>query len=104
MALGQIALKRGSTLRLQLTFNEDTGGRSDLTNVELKSQVRTPSGDLVTTLPIIRTDAEGVATVEVVDTTGWPVGLLRMDIRAIINGVPVISETIGIQVGGAFTA
>ncbi|MGH7041918.1 MAG: hypothetical protein ACREFY_07285 [Acetobacteraceae bacterium] len=36
-------------------------------------------------------------------TTGWPLGMLRCDIKAIIGGLPVLSETFPIHVGRAVT-
>ena len=98
-----IAIKRGAALRMQLTFQQDDGTPADLTAVVLSGQLRTVTDDLVTSLPIVRTAALGVATVEIADTTQWPVGLLLGDIKAVIGGVPILSDTFGVSVGRAVT-
>ena len=99
----QIAIKRGAALRLQLTFQQDDGTPADLTAVVLTGQLRTPADELVTNMPIVRTAAPGVATIEVDDTSRWPIGLLRGDFKAVINGVPILSESYGVMVGRAVT-
>jgi hypothetical protein len=99
----QIEIKQGAALRMQWTFTNNDGSPADLTSVTLSSQVRTVTNDLVTALPIVRTAAQGVATVEVDDTTAWPIGLLRCDIKAVIAGVPVLSDTFGIHVQRSVT-
>jgi hypothetical protein len=103
MAFGNIQIKRGSTLRLQVMCSEEDGSASDLTGVTMTAHLRTPADVLVTALPIIRTDEMGVATIEVADTTNWPLGLLRGDFRVVIDGKPFLSETFGVQVTQGFT-
>ena len=101
--MAEIRIKRGATLALQLTFQADDGTPLDLTAVTLSAQVRTPAGDLVTGLPIVRTDVAGVATVTVNDTSQWPVGMLRSDLKALIAGAAVFSDTFAIHVSQAVT-
>jgi hypothetical protein len=99
----EIVIKRGSALRLTLTFQQDDGTPADLTAIALSGQLRTVTDDLVTNLPIVRTAALGVATIDVNDTTGWPIGGLRADIKAVSAGVPDLSDTFGITVRKAVT-
>ncbi len=101
--MSTVAIKRGAALRLQLTFQNDDGTPVDLTNVGLYAKVRTAADDLVTTLPIVRASVVGVALVTVLDTTTWPIGLLRSDILAVVDGVPVVSDTFGISVQRSIT-
>ena len=70
----------------------------DLTTVTLASQLRTATDDLVATLPITVTNQAGVATIQVADTTLWPIGLLHGDIKMVTGGLPVLSETFAVRV------
>lgn len=99
----QLAIKQGAAFLMQWTCQNDDGTPADLTSVTLKSQLRTVTGDLVTTLPVVRTAVIGIATVEVDDTTQWPVGMLLGDIKATIGGRPILSDTFGVMVGRAVT-
>jgi hypothetical protein len=99
----EIAIKRGAALRMQLTFQQDDSTPADLTAVALSGQIRTVTDELVTNLPIVRTAARGVATIEVDDTTQWPIGLLRGDVKAVVGGVPILSDTFGVAVRKAVT-
>ncbi len=99
----EIRLKRGGALRLQMAFQDDQSQPIDLTNVTLTSQVRDAADTLIAALPVVRTAALGIATVEVADTSAWPAGRLRADIRAVIEGVTVLSDTFAIVVGRAVT-
>jgi hypothetical protein len=99
----QLAIKQGSVFWIQMMFQNDDGTPADLTTVTLKSQLRTVTGDLVTTLPIVRTAALGVATIEVDDTTQWPIGTLLGDVKATIGSRPILSDTFGVMVGRGIT-
>ena len=99
----RIEIKQGEALLMQWLFQNDDGSAADLSNVTLRSHVRTVTGDLVTSLPIVRTATQGIATVTVADTTMFPVGELRCDILAVVNGLNDLSETFGIRVGRAVT-
>lgn len=102
----EIRIKQGEALLLQLTFlHEDGVTPVDLTAVTLASQVRDPVGNLVATLPIIvSATTQGLATVTVADTSQWPPGMLRGDIKATAGGLPVLSDTYPIRVNRAVTA
>ncbi len=99
----QIRIKRGETLALQALFVDNDGTPIDLTNATLTAQLRDPVGDLVATLPIVRTATDGVATITVPNTSDWPVGMLRTDILCVSSGLGVITDTIGIRVERAVT-
>ena len=99
----EIRIKRGASLLLQLTFENDDGSIGDLSRLVLSSQVRGPEGNLVATLPIVVTSTEGVATVTVPNTSQWPVGTLRADIMGVTGGLIALSETFGIRVERAVT-
>jgi hypothetical protein len=99
----EIRIKQGASLLLQLTFQSDAGAAIDLTNVSLASQVRDAEGNLIATLPIVPTSTDGVATVTVANTSLWPLGTLRGDIKATIGAVVALSETFSIRVDQAVT-
>ena len=94
----EIRIKRGAAFRAPLTFTDDFGVPIDLTTVTLASQLRTATDDLVATLPITVTNQAGVATIQVADTTLWPIGLLHGDIKMVTGGLPVLSETFAVRV------
>lgn len=99
----EIAIKQGESLLLTLTFCNDDGSLPDLTSLTLAAQVRTPIGDLVATLPIAKTIVLNVATVEVDNTSLWPLGMLRSDVSVTIGARVALSETFGIRVNKAVT-
>ena len=101
--MARIEIKQGASLSLQFSVFNDDGSAADLTAVALTAHVRSPVDDLVSSLPIVRTSIVGVATVFVPDTRLWPVGLLRADLRAVVAGSTIYSETFGIQVQRAVT-
>ncbi len=98
----EIHVKQGSALRLTMTFYEQ-GAPVDLSTVTLSSQVRTALNELIATLPVTITGTPGLATVEVDNTSSWPIGLLRCDVLAMINGVPDLTETFAIRVERSVT-
>jgi hypothetical protein len=98
----EIHIKQGAALRLTMNFYEHDAP-VDLSTVTLSSQVRTSLNILVATLPITITGTPGLATVEVDNTTNWPVGLLRCDVLALIAGVPSLTDTFPIRVERSVT-
>lgn len=106
----EIRIKQGAALILSLTFCEE-GQPVDLSTVTLSSMVRDAQDCLVATVSVSKGAAIGAASIQVPapdnpldpGTTGWPLGMLRCDIKAIIGGLPVLSETFPIHVGRAVT-
>lgn len=96
--MSEIRITRGDSLVLVLTFQDDDGQAVDLTNAALSGQIRTPAGEMVTALPIVRTDTMNVATTTIADTSGWPVGLLRAGLLMIAGGLRENSDTFAIHV------
>jgi hypothetical protein len=98
----EIHIKQGAALRMTMNFYEQDAP-VDLSTVTLSSQVRTALNELIATLPITVTDTPGLATVEVDNTSDWPIGLLRCDVKALIAGVPSLSQTFPIRVERSVT-
>jgi hypothetical protein len=93
-----INLKRGASLLLNLNFTNPDGTPTVLTGFTLEAQLRDAEERLVATLTPVATATPGLATIDVVDTSPWPEGLLRIDACAINAGIAqVFSPTYGIQ-------
>ncbi len=101
--MSEVCIKRGDSLLLTLTFFNDDGSGVDLTSVVLSGQVRDPVDNLVATLAIAKTSVLNIATVAVADTTQWPLGMLRADIRVLNGAVTEMSETFGVRVNASVT-
>jgi hypothetical protein len=101
--MSDISIKQGDSLLLTFTFFNNDGTSVDLTSVTLSGQVRDSADNLVATLAIATTSILNVATLQVADTTQWPLGLLRADIRAVSAGLTEMSETFAIRVGRRIT-
>jgi hypothetical protein len=100
----EVAIKQGAALILQLQFNNDDGTPADLGAVALSSQVRDGLGNLIDSLPIALGATTGTASITVADTSAWPVGVLRCDIKAVMGGLPAYSQTFAVRVERAVTA
>lgn len=103
MSATEIRIKRGAALRLVMRFQDDQSQPIDLSTVTLTSQVRDATDALIAALPIVRAATLGMATVEVGDTSAWPAGRHRVDVRAVVDGVTVMSDTFALVVGRAVT-
>lgn len=76
-------LKRDDTFAKACCFKADNVTPTDLTDVTIKSQVRTSIGLLVAELTVTKMDQiiqPGVFTVRAGDTAAWPIGNLEWDI------------------------
>lgn len=100
---GEVAIKQGAALILQLQFLNDDGTPVDLSTVALSAQVRDALGNLVAALPIQRAATLGTASITQADTTAWPVGVLRCDVKAVMSGLAAYSQTFAVRVERAVT-
>lgn len=91
MAAALPTVKRGNTFFYYLQWDE--------ANIaELRSQVRTSSGELLSEVVIEQVEG-GIFKLSVTDTTNWPVGqAVYTDIRRTYTGGNVSSETMSIRV------
>lgn len=101
--------KQGDTFQLGATYLDADGLPIDLTSITIKAQLRTASGDLIDTLTISKanqTTAKGQFSLSAtaVQTTGWPTGIARGDIKLTLNGAPVSSETYELPIINEVTA
>lgn len=98
-----ISIKQGAALVLQLAAYDDQGTAFNLAGVTASAQVRDAQNNLVATLPIVAGGDINLLGITVPATTGWPIGLLRCDIKLLVAGLPAISETFSISVQQAVT-
>ena len=98
-----IRIKRGSSLSLALTFANADGTAFDLSIVTVSGTVRDPRNVLVASLGLVLGATPGTATITVVDTSGWPQGLLKADLFISDGTVQTLCETFGITVTPAVT-
>ena len=99
----ELEIKQGDALVLNLQFNNDDGTPADLAAVALTAQVRDGQNNLVALLPIALGATTGTASVVVAGTTAWPIGVLRGDIKVVLGGLPVHSDTFALRVKPAVT-
>jgi hypothetical protein len=98
-----ISLKRGASLDLTLDFQSDAGAPIDLTGATITSQVRDSSDNLVLALTPVATANAGEVRITVADTSLWPLGLLRCDVRVAVAGMVEFSDAFLIQVTRSVT-
>lgn len=84
-----IDFKRGDTVVIGCSAKDDMGAAMDLTNIEVKAQVRNPEKNMVLVSDfdvewVNRT--QGTFELWADDSTNWPVGELHMDIEYKIPG------------------
>lgn len=94
------SLKAGATLRIAGVATQDSGAAHDLTGATLTAKLRDAGGTVVDTLAVtLVSAAAGTFTIEADDTSDWPAGLLRGDLRiALAGGDVVFSEDFTIRV------
>jgi hypothetical protein len=81
-----ITHRRGSTYEVQCQYTDTAGVPIDVTNTQVKSQIRTSTGALVADCVVIFTDIPaGKFMLRVLNTGEWPVGNLVQDIQYILT-------------------
>ena len=96
-------IKRGATLDLTIEIQNDDGSPVDLSGAGVWSQVRDAADNVVATLTPAISAVAGAVVLTVLDTSGWPLGLLRCDVRVVVAGRVAFSDTFGIMVGRSVT-
>lgn len=100
--------KAGDYFEAQASYSDRSGKPQSLDGIEIRSQIRTQGGRLVSELVIAKADQEklpGQYLLTAADTNGWPApGMLHWDIQYTIDDRPVSTQTILIQVIPGITA
>jgi hypothetical protein len=90
-------IKRGDYFSFLFQILDEDKLPIDLAIGEVKSQIRTKSGDLVDTCSVVKIET-GKLKFYVADTNDWPIGTLEMDIDVDHNGQPFSTTTFLIPV------
>lgn len=99
--------KRGSTLSWPAVWRDSLGATVDLTDSTIEMQLRKNSGALIDTLTITLLDQvtnRGAFTISADDTSEWPIGLAKFDIKRTVDNVVVYSSTATINIEEQVTA
>ena len=99
----EICLKQGAALVLNLQFSNPDGTPADLSAVALSSMLRDGQNNVIATLPIALGATTGTASISVANTTAWPIGVLRGDIKAVAAGLAAYSQTFALRIEPAVT-
>jgi hypothetical protein len=116
--MSNFVFKRGDTFNLNLQLvdmdetlqfpADDVRRAIDLTGYTFTSQVKTAEGTAVATLtcaPLSQSTQKGWLSVKSgASTTAWPLGLVQMDIKAVVSGTTQHTETLTFQVIDGVTA
>lgn len=95
-----IKFKQGDTYIVSCQLTDDDDQPIDITNFDIRSQVRTPSNELIAQLEITKTDSPlGMFEMEEADTQDWPAGCQFQDIEYTDDqGIIVSTQTFKIDV------
>lgn len=116
--MSNFVFKRGDTFNLNLQLvdtddalqypADDVRRAIDLTGYTFTSQVKTAEGIAVATLTcaaLSQSTQKGWLNVKSgASTTAWPLGLVQMDIKAVVSGTTQHTETLTFQVIDGVTA
>lgn len=98
-----LVVKSGASLRLAFAVANDDDTPYDLTSTTVTAQVRDLSGKLIATLDLQPSGTPGGLQVEQA-TDGWPVGVLKFDLKFVQGSLVLKSQTQNIVVSPAVTA
>jgi len=94
-------LKRGDTFYIGCASKDSTGEPNDLTNIQIRSQIRSAATKkLITDLPIVKLDQDeyrGQFSISVA-TNDWPIGTCLLDFELSREGIVISSDTIELQI------
>lgn len=99
MAKNIINFKRGDTFSLTCTYKVN-GVATDVSSIDIKSEIRDLRGSLIQELIVEKMIQTGVFTLtsESVETSSWPVSVLKCDIQFSNDGIVRSTQTINISV------
>jgi hypothetical protein len=77
-----ITHRKGSTYEVHCQYTDSTGVPVSLVDVDIKSQIRTSSGNLIANCEVTVVSAlAGEFSLRVLDTSNWPITALLQDIQ-----------------------
>ena len=101
--------KRGESFALGFEYLDKSNQPVDLTNITIKSQIRSQSGALVKELLVTKLDQtqfKGQASLYVQtaeESKVWPTGLLICDVKLSIGNQAILTDTFRIPVAAGAT-
>lgn len=101
--ISDLTIKRGASLNVTLEFWAVEGQPTDVGAMTITGQVRTPDDTFVANLTMVKQPEIGIVTFSVPNTSQWPTGRLRWDLRVVSGGVAIYSDTLGIVVNRQVT-
>jgi hypothetical protein len=101
--MGTISIKQGASLSLALAFSNTDGSATSLTGATITAQVRDSSDLMIAALTASVGSSAGQATLAASDTSSWPIGTGRCDIKMTQAGLISFSDTFNIDVQRAVT-
>ena len=94
-------LKRGDTFYIGCVSKDSTGVPNDLTNIQIRSQIRSAATKkLITDLPIIKLDQDqypGQFSISVA-TNDWPIGTCLLDFELKRESTVISSDTVELPI------
>lgn len=102
--MAQIQFKRGDTFTLTCTYKVD-GVATSVSALTIESQIRNQRNALIQELTVTKLAGTGQFTLvaSAIDTTDWPVSVLRCDIQFSEGGVVRSTQTFDIYVAEEIT-
>ena len=95
--MAAITIKQGASLPLVLQFTS-AGIAANLTGAVAVSQVRDASDGLIATLAATVAGSQGLVTLVASDTSAWPIGDLRCDVKLTQAGAVTFTKTFTITI------
>jgi hypothetical protein len=96
-----IEVKKGETLEVQCVYQVN-GVAASLSGVSVRSQVRSDAGGLISELAVVPGQNTGEFTLTA-DTTTWPVGVHKWDVKYTSAGKTTFTDTVDLSVVEAVT-
>lgn len=82
----------GATFHKACVYKSDAGVPQDITNIDIKAQIYTLDGVLLSTLVVTKlAPLQGSFRIRT-ESAGWPAGTAIFDLRFVINGDIVFTE------------
>jgi hypothetical protein len=103
--MGLITHRIGSTFELQCQYTDSNAKPIDITNINIKSQIRDSANKLIADCVVTKVDNQaGKFTMRVSDTSKWPVARLFQDIQyTLSDGRITITTPINIHAVASVT-
>ena len=103
MPVASSGIKQFDSIAISCAYSDDTGAPRNLSGVTILSQIRSPSGALISDMVVSITDAAGGLFTMRPAADKLPVGVHNVDVLFEINAQRVASETFTLTIVSAVT-